>query len=69
MNIEKAKQLKIGQIVYCPADRGDAAYAGRVEFIDAGENKTSTGEKYIWVHVRGPHHATVWPSNRLGAAA
>lgn len=66
MDIAKAKQLKIGQIVHCPSDRGGAGYTGKVSFVGAEVNKTVDGVEYVWVTVKSKGHASVWPSNRLG---
>ena len=66
MNIEKAKKLKVGDSVRCPADHGNSAYCGKVTFIQPTlVNKNHVGEDYLWVHVKGPNHVSVWPSNRL----
>ena len=63
MNIDS---LKVGATVHCPADRGQAAYAGKVESFGGTVSKNIAGTAYVWVTVRGPSgHASVWPSNRL----
>lgn len=67
MNIGKARQLKVGQVVSCPADRGAKAYNGRIRHISDGAAQNIYGEHYLWVTVekdRGRNE--VWPSNRLG---
>jgi hypothetical protein len=67
MHIEKAKQLRRGETVRCPADRGDPAFTGTVTHVGVlgAESHNIHGEVYIWVEVKGPHHKSVWPSNRL----
>lgn len=70
MNIECAKKLKVGDVVYFPADRGDAGGNGKVTYISPNQEECEaygTKEKYIWVSVqRHPGCVAVWPSNRLG---
>ncbi len=69
MNIEKARELKVGDRVICPPDRGDAGYSGTVTHLTENEEYTNIhGDLYRWVSVRlhGTYHSTVWPSNRLG---
>ena len=71
MNIEKARKLKPNDTVYCPADRGEPAFVGRVtlhnkDLETAPENINIHGEPYVWVEIMGPGHKSVWPSNRLG---
>jgi hypothetical protein len=53
MNIDRARQLKVGDIVHFPADRGDHAGYGRVSYVnvDAEINKSFYGDYYIWVTV------------------
>jgi hypothetical protein len=65
MHIDKALRLKVGDIVHCPADRGDPAFTGRVTHVSPVIHEASLTE-FIWVEVQGPHHKSVWPSNRLG---
>ena len=61
------KQLKVGQKVKCPADRGDTAYYGTVVSFSEMVNYNSQGTAYVWVTVRHPKGSThSWPSNRLG---
>jgi hypothetical protein len=61
-------QLKVGQLVRCPSDRGDPGYVGKVLGYSTEVNTTSTGSTYVWVEVHNPifNHKSVWPSNRLG---
>lgn len=67
MNIEKARTIKPGDTVRCPADRGEPGYTGKVEHVSPNEGTNIHGVPYIWVTVRRPGgHASVWPSNRLG---
>lgn len=65
MDIAKALELKVGNSVRFPADRGDPAGYGKVEHIDPTVATSFNGTKYIWVVVRGPNAAATWPSNRL----
>lgn len=70
MHLDRAKALRPGDFVRCPADRGDQPYKGKV-LEDCSDHTVHTnyyGEQFIWVRVYNPttrHHA-VWPSNRLG---
>lgn len=67
MNIEKARQLKVGQLVHFPADRGDPAGSGYVRHVTETEQTNIYGTPYIWVTVRDAvgKSCGVWPSNRL----
>lgn len=68
MDIEKALKLKRGDIVYCPADRGNPNFCGTVasDITDKTISKNIKGYKYIWIEVLTPFgHKSVWPSNRL----
>lgn len=59
--------LKVGHMVRCPADRGQAAYDGIVEEIGCLVRKNVEGVAYVWVMVRrNTGNAALWPSNRLG---
>lgn len=69
MKIERARLLKPGIIVHCPADRGDKAYTGIVVSEDCAASPECVnihGDKYIWIEVQGAGKKSVWPSNRLG---
>lgn len=67
MDIAKARALKPGAIVHCPADRGQPAYSGKVEHIGQAEARDLQGRAYLWITVGRPGmHSSVWPSNRLG---
>lgn len=70
MDIERARKLKVGDSVNCPADRGSPAFTGRVSYIqpDAPAAKAfGSNQEYIWVNVTyNGRNAGVWPSNRLG---
>lgn len=60
--------LKDGDFVYCPPDRGEKGYCGRVKGDPhPATHPTLEGLKFDWVTVRhnldGTSH--VWPSNRL----
>ncbi len=66
MQIDKAKSLKVNDIVQFPADRGEQAGQGRITHLSTEENKNFKGDPYIWVTVRcAPNRSAVWPSNRL----
>lgn len=68
MNIEKARQLKPGDIVHYPNEAdGKGAFTGFVTYIAPGEQANYAGVPYLWVHVRNKSLGfdTVWPSNRL----
>ena len=67
MNINKARALKPGALVYFPADRGDPAGFGYVRHIGETDQKNIYGTPYLWVTVRdaGGRSCGVWPSNRL----
>lgn len=68
MKIERARQLKVGDLVYFPADRGDPAGDGHVTHIGIKKSTNMSGEPFLWVTVRytGGKRSAVWPSNRLG---
>ena len=66
MNIEQAKKLSVGSVVLCPPDRGDKGYTGQVTWVGELVQTNYQGFEYISVEVQGPHHKSVWPSNRLG---
>ncbi len=68
MNIEQAKNLRLGQTVKCPPDRGTNGYMGIVSIIPTPlyEYVNSANEKYIWVSVKDKYNnVAVWPSNRI----
>jgi hypothetical protein len=63
--------LKVGQIVRCPADRGDLPYEGKVTWIGDSVCYNHLGVPYVWVGVgrwlsSAKGGSTTWPSNRLG---
>ena len=64
MLIAQALQLKKGQKVRCPEDRGTPAHTGEVISVGTEVNKTPNGVEYVWVEVKVGSIA-VWPSNRL----
>lgn len=70
MNIEQARELKAGDKVRCPADRGEPGYSGTVEndlHQTSTINKNYYGVEYVWVSVRrDAYQVSGWPSNRLG---
>ena len=68
MKIEEARKLKLGDRVWCPADRGNPAFTGTVDYLSGIEaSHPSSNGPFLWVGVaasngtRGGH----WPSNRL----
>lgn len=69
MHISNALQLKTGDSIYCPADRGEGGYRGRVTHgCGANQVYTTHSTSYIWIEVkeiRYPHRKAVWPSYRL----
>lgn len=69
MHITKARKLKVGDRVSCPADRGDPAFTGQVSWVQADAKAAiahGSSAEYIWVEVQGQSKKSVWPSNRLG---
>jgi hypothetical protein len=58
--------MKIGQLVECPADRGDKPYRARIEAISP--QATHMGRVFRWITVRrlDGRPGGVWPSRRLG---
>lgn len=68
MKIERARQLKVGDLVHFPADRGDPAGSGYVTNIGTKESTNMSGTPFLWVTVKtsGGVSCGVWPSNRLG---
>lgn len=69
MKIERALQLKVGDYVDYPADRGEPGDTGQVASVSQNVNHNHLGRPFIWVEVkyRGINKKAVWPSNRLGA--
>lgn len=69
--MKNIKDLKVGDVVHCPADRGDDPYTAKVLNIGELVYNSVTGSNYVWVTVdrgiSGTRH--VWPSNRLGYKA
>lgn len=65
MDIEDARKLKVGDRVAYPADRGDPGGIGEVTHVGTKEGVVSDSKLYVWVNVKGVHHESVWPSNRL----
>lgn len=68
MKLSKARQLKVGDLVHYPADRGDKEGSGRVTHISPVEcSHPLLSEPHLQVEVQMPgNRKTVWPSNRLG---
>lgn len=62
-----AFMVRVGDIVNCPSDRGDSAYAARVESVGTEEHKNVNGAAYRWISTRrlSDNRSAVWPSNRL----
>lgn len=65
MTIQQALEAKVGQIVYCPADRNDPAYYGKTVHVGDTAYTSHQGQMYTWITVRKDHINCVWPSNRL----
>ncbi len=68
MNIEQAKNLRLGQVVRCPPDMGNDEYIGHVSILPnpLDEHTNINNEKYLWVSIKDKHNnVAVWPSNRL----
>lgn len=68
MKIEEALELKIGDVVHCPTDRGTLSFSGKVTHQDGKDckvNKNISGDDYIWVGVDNGKQKSVWPSNRI----
>lgn len=66
MTIEQAKELKIGDRVTYPPDRGDKAGTGKVKHIGTNVQTNIHGDQYVWVTVhKNGKSCGVWPSNRL----
>jgi hypothetical protein len=68
MNIVEALQLRKGDLVRCPSDRGNPEYVGRVieEFVGGKVHKNLKEKEYIWVLIASQSgHKETWPSNRL----
>lgn len=66
----KLKRFKAGDIVHCPADRGDKAYMGKVTHVSGTIHTHATSGEYTWVEVMDlmSGRKSVWPSNRLNLA-
>ena len=47
---DTARRFLVGQIVRCPADRGDAGYQGTVTSV----GEPLPGKSYRWVEVQHP---------------
>ena len=63
MNIEKAKLIKVGDIVSFPPDRGDKGGQSKVVHVSTVVNKNIHGAEYLWISLTPG--CGVWPSNRL----
>lgn len=64
MHIEKALQLKKGDVVEYPPDRENLGGYSKVKYVQKNQEikKNINGISYIWVHLEC---GGVWPSNRL----
>jgi hypothetical protein len=61
-------RFKVGDIVQCPADRGDAAFKAQVVHVGDGTAKNIRDVEYRWITVKrldGRAGGGVWPSHRL----
>lgn len=67
MDITRARQLKVGDRVRFPEDRGDPAGVGKVSQIlpNSAEQVSHQGQQYIWIEIESLNKKSVWPSNRL----
>ena len=66
MTYEQAKELKVGDLVTYPEDRGEKGGTGRVSHISTTPQVNIDGVQYIWVRVTANGKSCgVWPSNRL----
>ncbi len=68
MNINRAKGLKVGDKVFCPADRGIQAHLGRVLNVGTVVTRRLDGDEYLWIEtewVGSDGRKEVWPSSRL----
>lgn len=63
MKLEKALQLKVGDIVYCPNTRLGPAHRGEIVAIGS-----RYGDKPLIVHVKHPKTGAerIWTSDKLG---
>jgi len=67
MHIEKAKNLRPGDFVVCPADGGSPEYTGMITSVNPVEQQDLFGKKFLRVKVKqlnGPN-MTSWPTSRL----
>jgi hypothetical protein len=70
MQLEKARKLKPGNLVGCPADGNQPECMARVtrwnQDLQTQEAKKNIhGDEYIWVELKGTGWRGIWPSNRL----
>lgn len=68
MDIEQAKELRVGDWVFCPADRGGKPYRGQIYHTGGAVHTNLNNEEFMWVSVVNPSTGkkSVWPTNRLG---
>lgn len=67
MNLARAKTLKHGSLVHCPADNGEPGYSGIVRHVSGEATHALLKEPFLWVSVEKDGKTRhVWPSNRLG---
>lgn len=67
---DKLKRFKVGDIVRCPADRGDTTFLGKVVFAGSAVHHNLNNTPYTWVEVKNimTGRKAIWPSNRLSLA-
>ena len=65
-NVQKPR-FKVGDIVRCPEDRGEASYTGRIVHVSETSGTNIRGTVYYWTTVRrrGGKSQHVWPDHRL----
>ena len=61
MKISKALNLKRRDYVTTPDGPGRVTHDCEGSTVQTNFE----GVEFIWVEVKGPHHKSVWPSNRL----
>lgn len=60
---------KVGDVVRCPADRGDAPFWATISHVGPGVCTHMNGPRFLWCTVKrnsGAQGGGVWPSHRLG---
>lgn len=66
MRVERAQDLRKGEVVRCPYYGGRTSYSGWVHSVLLGVHRTIHGERYVHVLVDdGTGRLQRWPSWRL----